>query len=219
MVSAGNSGNSSWGYIGAPADAPSVLTVGAVDAQEESAYFSSYGPTADGRVKPDVLAQGLYAYAINSSGNISPANGTSFSAPIITGLVACLWQSCPSLTVAELRQAIKESADLFTMPTAHRGYGIPNFEAVYNTLTIEKTNNAEWDLSSNFNKEFLNLKLSDEVRQLSARVLAISGKVLQQTTVFKENPSLAISDLSPGLYLLELKLDGRKKVFKFVKTN
>jgi hypothetical protein len=219
VVSAGNSGNSSWEYIGAPADAPSVLTVGAVDAQEESAYFSSYGPTADGRVKPDVLAQGLNAYAINSSGNISPSNGTSFSAPIITGLVACLWQACPSLTVAELRQAIKESADLFTMPTAHRGYGIPNFEAVYNTLTVEKTNNAEWDLSSNFNKEFLNFKLSDEVSKLSVRVLAISGKVLQQTTVFKENPSLAISDLNPGLYLLELKLDGRKKVFKFVKTN
>ena len=219
VVSAGNSGNSSWEYIGAPADAPSVLTVGAVDAQEESAYFSSYGPSADGRVKPDVLAQGLNAYAINSFGNISPSNGTSFSAPIITGLVACLWQSCPNLTVAELRQVIKESADLFTMPTAHRGYGIPNFEAAYNTLIIEKIKKTVWELSSNFNKEFLNIKLSDEVSQLSVRVLAISGKVLQQTTVFKENPSLAISDLSPGLYLLELKLDGRKKVFKFVKTN
>ncbi|MDA9111455.1 S8 family serine peptidase [Flavicella sp.] len=219
VVSAGNSGNSSWKYIGAPADAPSVLSVGAVDAQEESAYFSSYGPSADGRIKPDVLAQGLYAYVINSSGNISPSNGTSFSAPIITGLVACLWQSCPSLTVAELRQVIKESADLYAMPTAHRGYGIPNFEAAYKTLIIEKINKAEWELSSNFGKEFLNLKLSDEVRQISARVLAISGKVMQQTTVFKENPSLTIFDLSLGLYLLELKLDGRKKVFKFVKTN
>ena len=61
--------------------------------------------------------------------------------------------------------------------------------------------------------------MSDEVSQLSVRVFAISGKVLQQTTVFKENPSLAISDLSPGLYLLELKLDGRKKGFRFVKTS
>lgn len=95
---AGNSGNSSWHYISAPADADSIITVGAVDAFENYASFSSTGPSADGRIKPTVAAQGQGTYVASPSGGVFPGNGTSFSCPVIAGMVACLWQSTPSAT-------------------------------------------------------------------------------------------------------------------------
>lgn len=82
--SAGNSGNSSWGIITAPADA-NVFTVGAVDMYGNYASFSSRGPTTDGRIKPDVMAQGIQTAVINQNGVIVGNNGTSFASPIIAG--------------------------------------------------------------------------------------------------------------------------------------
>lgn len=135
--SAGNSGNDAWHYIGAPADAVSVLSIGAVNASGIIAGFSSYGPTADGRIKPDVCAQGASVYVINAAGNVATSNGTSFSSPVLTGVITCFWQAFPSKTNAEITQLVKESAHLFTSPTAHEGYGIPNFKTIYETLTID----------------------------------------------------------------------------------
>ena len=133
--SAGNEGNSAWHYISAPADAVSVLSIGAVDASGVIASFSSYGPTADGRIKPDVSAQGANVYIINSLGNVAISNGTSFSSPVITGVIACLWEAFPSKTNTEITQLIKESAHLYNSPTAQEGYGIPNFNAIYESLS------------------------------------------------------------------------------------
>ncbi|MBT8316909.1 MAG: S8 family serine peptidase [Lutibacter sp.] len=133
--SAGNEGNSSWNYISAPADANSVLSIGAVDAAETIASFSSYGPTSDGRIKPDVCAQGKDVYIINSAGNVAISNGTSFSSPVLTGVVACLWQAFPEKSNTEIIQLVKESSHLFASPTAQEGYGIPNFEAIYSLLS------------------------------------------------------------------------------------
>ncbi|MFK5959352.1 MAG: S8 family serine peptidase [Lutibacter sp.] len=135
--SAGNEGNSAWHYISAPADAASVLSIGAVDASGIIASFSSYGPTSDGRIKPDVCAQGANVYIINSSGNVATSNGTSFSSPVLAGVVTCLWQAFPNKSNAEIVQLIKESSHLYASPTAQEGYGIPNFETVYNLLSID----------------------------------------------------------------------------------
>ncbi len=132
--SAGNEGDAAWHYISAPADAASVLSIGAVNATGVIASFSSYGPTSDNRVKPDVCAQGAGVYIINPSGTIATSNGTSFSSPVLTGVVACLWQAFPTKTNAEIIKMVKESAHLYTSPTAQEGYGIPNFETVYNIL-------------------------------------------------------------------------------------
>jgi len=140
VMSAGNSGNTSWKYITAPADAASVFSVGAVNADEEIASFSSFGPTVDGRVKPDVLAQGASAYVISSiTGNPITSNGTSFSAPIMTGVIACFWQAFPDKTNMEIMQLIRESADRYNNPTDQYGYGIPDFEIAYSsTLSLER---------------------------------------------------------------------------------
>lgn len=126
VTSAGNEGGSSWKYIGSPADGDSVYAVGAVDFQKNIAGFSSFGPTYDGRVKPDGLSIGLNTYLISSSGSIINANGTSFSTPNLAGLITCIWQLFPDISNAELMQTIRESSDRFNNPLPQYGYGIPD---------------------------------------------------------------------------------------------
>jgi subtilisin family serine protease len=133
VTSAGNAGNGSWQYITAPADAANTLTVGAVNSTGVPASFTSIGPTSDGRIKPDVAAQGVGSAVITAAGNVSGANGTSFSSPITAGLVACFWQAFPELTNLEVLNAVRSSAHLFENPTAQMGYGIPNFWQAYLT--------------------------------------------------------------------------------------
>ena len=135
--SAGNSGNNDWYYIGAPADGDSVLSVGAVDATGNVASFSSRGPSYDGRVKPNVCAQGVFSVVADLDSTIRVANGTSFSSPIIAGLAASLWESMPSATNMDIFDMIQESAHIFNNPNDSLGYGIPNFYQAYlNGLSV-----------------------------------------------------------------------------------
>lgn len=135
--SAGNSGNKNWRYIGAPADADSILTVGGVDAEQEVSVFSSFGPSADGRVKPSVSAQASATAIINRYNSVSYSNGTSFSSPIVAGMTACLWQAHYDKTNMQLIDAIIRSAHLYQNPDNQLGYGIPNF-SLANALLSDK---------------------------------------------------------------------------------
>ncbi len=127
-VAAGNSGNDAhWPWVNVPGDADSILTVGAVQADSTRAAFSSYGPTVDGRTKPEVLALGARTAMISPpTGQIRVSNGTSFSCPLIAGLAACLWSALPEANAMEIRERIIRSADHYTTPTDDYGYGIPN---------------------------------------------------------------------------------------------
>ncbi|MDI3526383.1 MAG: serine protease AprX [Tenuifilum sp.] len=140
VVSAGNEGSKPWHYISAPADSPNVLTVGAVDANKTIASFSSRGPTADGRIKPDVCAMGVNSVVAANDGSIGTNNGTSFSAPIMAGLVACFWQSNPSLTAKKIVEKVKDISSRYSAPDNTYGYGIPDFAQ---TLTFSQ----EYDFS------------------------------------------------------------------------
>lgn len=135
VVSAGNSGSSPWFYIGAPADADSVLAVGAVDGSGQLAGFSSRGPSADGDVKPNVAAQGQGSIVAAPGGGIIAGNGTSFASPITCGLVACLWQAHPGLTANQLLRSIEQSGNQYLAPDANLGYGIPDFCAANLSLS------------------------------------------------------------------------------------
>jgi hypothetical protein len=135
VSSAGNEGSSPWRYITAPADADSILAVGAVDANGQITFFSSRGPTADGRIKPDVVAMGQGVQIIRSDGAVAGSAGTSFSAPLITSLAACLWQARPDLPAQTLRKIILESADRYANPDTNYGYGLPNGALAWSRLT------------------------------------------------------------------------------------
>ena len=134
LVSAGNEGSNSWKYITAPADADSILTVGAINDIGLRAWFSSVGPTFDRRIKPDVMAVGWGAVVQKPDSTYGLANGTSFSSPIMAGLTACLWQSSPSKTNMEIIDAIKRSASQYNNPDSLMGYGIPDFQKAYEAL-------------------------------------------------------------------------------------
>lgn len=134
VSSAGNYGSSSWTYIGAPADADSIVAVGAIDSEGLIASFSSFGPTADGRVKPDVLALGKSAPYLNQNSEVLNGNGTSFSSPLICGLLASLWQLNPNKSAQELIVALRQTAQEADAPTHQRGFGVADFCAANQML-------------------------------------------------------------------------------------
>ena len=128
VISAGNSGNDpSWQIITAPADADSVLAIGSVTRTGNYASFSSRGNSADGRIKPDIVAVGSGTALCNTSGFASTSDGTSFSAPLVAGLVAGFWQANPHLTAQEVTRCIRKSGHQFASPTIQLGYGFANF--------------------------------------------------------------------------------------------
>ncbi|MDR2765268.1 MAG: S8 family serine peptidase [Tannerella sp.] len=131
FCSAGNEGRHEWEKITFPADAPDVLTVGAIAEDEQLSSFSSRGFTADYRIKPDVVALGSGVCVIDADGTLRHTNGTSFSTPIVAGLGACLWQALPWLDNRELIALIRRTASQAEQPDAERGYGIPDMYKAY----------------------------------------------------------------------------------------
>lgn len=132
--SAGNEGSGKWRYLGAPADARDILTVGAVDSKGKIASFSSHGPASDGRVKPDVCAVGSGCYVSSPGGFIHMSFGTSFSSPIMSGMVTCLWQAFPEKSNFEIMEAVRRSSDRYETPDTLYGYGLPDMLKAYNLL-------------------------------------------------------------------------------------
>lgn len=128
VISAGNSGAKEWGKVSPPGDAHGILTVGSVKRDSIISPFSSRGLTADLRIKPDVVALGSGSVLIDDEGSVALKSGTSFSSPIMCGIVACLWQAYPSLTNYELLDIIRESGDRAEDPSTTYGFGIPDME-------------------------------------------------------------------------------------------
>lgn len=156
VSSAGNSGSQPWRYITAPADAKDILTVAAVDSAGKVARFSSRGPSSDDRVKPDVAAIGVQTVVAGGvDGEAIGSNGTSTAAPVITGLVACLWQEFPMRTSYEVMDAVRKSSYLYSNPNDSMGYGIPNF-ALARTILKNKTFGSQNFISQLYPNPFLN---------------------------------------------------------------
>jgi len=126
----GNEGLSAWHYMLTPADGDSVYSVGSVDGSGLWAG-SGYGPTVDGRVKPDGVAMGKATMLIGDNCSTGAANGSSFAAPTLCGAVACLWQALPHLKNWQLRNLIRMASDRYANPNNTHGYGIPNFCTAY----------------------------------------------------------------------------------------
>lgn len=188
--SAGNSGNTSWKYITAPADAFQILSVGAIDINKQTAGFSSYGPSADGRVKPEITSVGWNTYLVSPSGNIIQSNGTSYSAPNIAGLVTCLWQAFPEFSNKEIMDAVIRSSDKFNTPDTRVGFGIPNMRIAYQILEKERViKNAMDKMKGEHIKAYPNpfidhliiLHKAEANGKLSMRLLSADGKLFKKT--------------------------------------
>ena len=129
--SAGNEGNSTWEKITFPADTEGILTVGSMTSQKERSRFSSKGLTADGRIKPDLVALGSGSCVVVGSGEISYGSGTSFATPILAGMGICLWQALPQLSPQELIDLLRHSGSQAERRDAELGYGLPNLYKAY----------------------------------------------------------------------------------------
>lgn len=138
VTSAGNEGRNAWRRITAPADADSVLAVGAVTENQAYVAFSSIGPSADGRLKPEVAAMGSSTTVGRPNNSVGTSNGTSFSSPLIAGLAAGIKQAYPSFSAMKIRELIIKSGSQYDNPDEFLGYGIPNFERVKELAEFEQ---------------------------------------------------------------------------------
>ena len=138
FIAAGNEGNNtSFHYILTPADADSVVTVGAVDVNGIVGSLSSYGPSADGQIKPDVASIGINARIQTAGGGIGFGNGTSFACPNMAGLGTCLWQGFPEFNNMKIVKAIQKAGSKFSAPDDRIGYGIPDMKAAFSNLLVD----------------------------------------------------------------------------------
>lgn len=131
VCSAGNAGRGPWKKVTPPGDSENVLTVGALTKDLVNTEFSSIGNTADGRIKPDVMAIGQNSVVSGNDGRVSKANGTSFASPTMCGVVVCFWQACPWLTAKEVIKAVQQAGDRVDYPDNIYGYGVPNLWKAY----------------------------------------------------------------------------------------
>lgn len=229
--SAGNSGNNSWKFIGAPADADSILSIGAVDSTGKLAGFSSRGPSSDGQVKPEIVAMGqLTVLSATSGSGVVRGNGTSFSSPVIAGLAACLWEAHPELSAMQIRQSIIESASQFNTPDGNLGYGIPDFITAHIRLSgydmrLFNSDSIIRIFPNPFSGGEMELDFFSEKDQtLNIEVYNIAG----QQCFVKNFPAKKISfnkiripeatSLNQGMYFLILKTEKGRFINKFIRN-
>jgi serine protease AprX len=222
--SAGNSGSSDWYYIIAPADGFDVLAVGAVTADSTYVSWSSKGPSYDGRVKPDVAAQGASTRLVNSQGNVVTGSGTSYSSPVIAGMAACLWQSRLDQTNGMVYQAIINSASQFLNPDFFTGYGIPDFEQAFLILGSASAINSKKALIRVYpnpvtsRMKIETLKGGDSIQHLTlhdmtGRELLRRDYSLNYQTSVTEN----LEGFRAGIYLLKVGLTVGSETVKIIK--
>jgi len=133
----GNEGNGTWHYLITPADGDSVLAVGAVSASGAVGGFSSYGPSADGQVKPDVASVGVGTIVQATNNTVVTGSGTSFACPNMAGLATILWQGFPEVNNMRIVRALREAGSIASAPNDRIGYGIPDMKSAFGTLLTE----------------------------------------------------------------------------------
>lgn len=234
MNSAGNNGGlaSDEKYVACPADGDSVVAVGAIRADKTIAAFSSWGPSASGKVKPNIVSIGERTAVASATGTAIFGNGTSFSNPNLAGLVACLWQAFPGFTNMEIIDAVQKSADRYNNPDNRFGYGIPNFRIAYEQLLKERTErNVQTILGNNWLKVYpvpfdqelqiilkapisgkSSIKLMDALGQ-TIKVITID-MVQDQTYVNKFPVS---KTLPKGVYFIQYRDNSKTQTIRLVK--
>lgn len=222
LNAAGNEGSGAWLYIGVPADADSILTIGSVNGSGVHSGFSSQGPTADGRIKPDVSTMGEGSFVCQPGYNFTSGNGTSFACPIMAGAVACLIQAHPTKTNMQILNAIKATASKSSSPDNLYGWGIPNLCAANSYLQSlslnEKRFESDLKLYPNPAKNEISFQLNYEVQKV--QLTDVFGKQIEFTQTNSGNNHYKInfnSSLANGVYFISIKTSNGIINSKFVK--
>lgn len=225
--SAGNDGNDSWKYIGAPADVDSVLTVGASNYDRSYSSLSSIGPNSSGVQKPDVAAVGAGTIIGDLAGGASSGYGTSFSSPQIAGVAAILWQAFPNLTAQQVIYVLKKSAHQASAPDNFLGYGVPNMvkaqEIVQNEFAPLGTEGellSSVILAPNPAQDQVTLSIPQTLvgKMATVSLYAASGATMHSAAArLNARHTIATGQLASGLYLVRLKVDQQERTLKFIK--
>jgi len=219
VASAGNSGGSSEPYIGVPAEATNVLAVGAVDANRNYAYFSSIGPSFDGRIKPDVMAKGQGTTLSNTSGTIVTASGTSFSCPVMAGMIASFWQAVPNFTNQQVIDFVKQSADRFSNPDFQYGYGIPDFQMALATalLSVNSASQDYFAIAPNPANDTIFISFPNGFEASTIQFYNSLGQVVLEKSI-TQSESLSVQSLQSGVYFYKIKSDSYTQSGKMIKN-
>jgi subtilisin family serine protease len=226
VTSAGNSGRPTnpWKYITAPADADTILGIGAVDAFGRRADFSSRGYSADGRIKPDVMAQGVGTWMVRSTGVVGQGNGTSFSSPVTAGMVACFWQSMPEARNYEIIESVRRSGSLNPFADSLFGYGIPNLDLAGWILTSEQSpeyKEAGLTLFPNPAGNVLYIRgKSGRWDEGYYEIIETGGRRLKAGNLEggdKDIQTISLQGLPPGTYILNIRSETRNQQALFIK--
>lgn len=219
VASAGNEGATTEPHVGVPAEANNVLAIGAVRSNRNIASFSSVGPSFDGRIKPDLMAQGQASVLSTTSGNIGTANGTSFSGPILAGMIATFWSAVPTLTNQEVINYVKQSADRFANPNNQYGYGIPDFSAALNSaLAVSEVTKDLFTVYPNPASTQISVQLPNSVQEASISIYTSVGQLLQQATVNAASSSVSIAQLPAGIYFYQIRSGAQLQAGKLIKN-
>jgi len=223
--SAGNDGNKTWHYIGAPADADGILAIGAVTSTGVPSVFTSYGPSSDNRVKPEISAMGSLTAFVNINGVPSSGNGTSYSSPVMTGMIACLLQGYTERniphSVEAVRTALIHSGNSFNAPTSQLGYGIPDFEYALKFPMFDSLKEVE---AANFeliyNPQEKNIHILMFNRQDAAgktiRLYSATGCLMATQQMNDAITILPANNLSAGIYLVSISANGKNETRKIM---
>jgi serine protease AprX len=224
VCSAGNEGGIAWRTITAPADAVDVLAVGGVNSAGARANLSSMGPSADGRVKPDVVALALNASVVKDNGTVGASSGTSFSSPLIASLAAGVWQRYPDLSSDEVIEAIRKSASQANAPDHLLGYGIPNFISVVNYIEQSHQENV-FDVYPNpITKDSVTIRPFDPIQVTSCKVEVLSsqGQTVHEATInfswTERTYTSSVNHLSAGMYYMRIRWGDKFYTYKIIKV-
>jgi len=215
--SAGNSGNTVWKYIGSPADADKILTVGAVTSTGTAASFSSYGPASDSRIKPEVSAMGSGTALIGTTGTVTWGSGTSYSSPIIAGMMACYLQYVKAnrtrYYIDDILQSVIASSSLYGYPHPQLGYGVPNFQVAMATLptysNIYEVKSKDLRIYLDNSNKILRLSLVNE-SYIDGQIIVynIAGQMCATKDISYKEMKLDVNDLQSGVYVVTVRKNG-----------
>lgn len=218
LNSAGNDGSSAWQYIGVPADADSICTVGAIDSLYNVTSFSSKGPTSDGRIKPDLVARGGNACVASQFGGFTPANGTSFSCPILAGAVACFWQKHNTFSSYKVLDTLRRRATHGNTPNNSRGWGVPDMCALPVGLINHEVSQMQFKLFPNPVKNKVKIEFSGlSMKETTIELFDVMGKKLSSEKVEELSYSLDMTGKAPGVYFVRVKNGDSDRVERLIK--
>jgi serine protease AprX len=225
VTSAGNERSTAWQRIIAPTDGDSVLSSGAIDGYNIISSFSSAGPSADGRIKPDNVAQGVSVPVQIQGTSFARANGTSFSCPLLSGICACAMQAVPEALNMDIVKTLHKNGDKAAKPDSLYGYGLPDMVKVVESLENKFVNIPEnaATIGPNPFTENLEIVFREPPGSIEMEVYNISGStIVRRSYPDYISRTLDINDLankSQGLYFIKLRTADKTIIFKVTKIN